>query len=86
VRRATGGVRWAQGLPPVRLWVLGDASRVLVLVRDAVPVMPEARAAGEWDESGRGLLIVAELSAGWGCYPAPEHYGGKVTWAIIGDA
>jgi hypothetical protein len=82
---ATGGRRWAGGVPPVRLWLLGDASRALVLVWDAVPSMPEARAAGERDESGRGLFIVGELSADWGCYLAPEHYGGKVTWAIIGD-
>jgi hypothetical protein len=79
---------WTE-LPPVRLWVLGDASRVNLLVWDALPCPPRPRTASQEDENGRGLFIVQELSAAWGSYLPPdsyypEHAGGKVTWAIIG--
>ena len=80
---ATTAVRWVAATPPVRLWVLGDASRVLLLTWDAIASVPVLREAGAWDESGRGLHIVAELSAEWGCYHPPECYGGKVTWSVI---
>ncbi|HUN33568.1 MAG TPA: ATP-binding protein [Trebonia sp.] len=79
---------WRQ-LPPVRLWLLSDSSQVLQLVWDALPGMPVPRKASHDDESGRGLFLVKELSAAWGSYRparsyAPEHDGGKVTWASIG--
>ena len=81
-------LRWAE-LPPVRLWVLADASRVNLLVWDALPGAPQPRAAGHDEENGRGLFLVQELSAAWGSYLPPQAYhpayaGGKVTWAIIG--
>ena len=80
--------RWLQ-LPPVRVWILGDASRVNLLVWDALPGAPQPRAAGPDEENGRGLFLVQELSAAWGSYLPPEAYhpayaGGKVTWAITG--
>ena len=85
---AAGAHRWVE-VPPVRLWLLGDSSRVLSLVWDALPGTPLPRRAGDDDESGRGLFLVQQLSAAWGSYRppsgyAPEHDGGKVTWAIIG--
>jgi hypothetical protein len=81
--------RWL-ALPPVRVWILGDASRVNLLVWDALPGAPQPRAAGPDEENGRGLFLVQELSAAWGSYLPPEDYhpacaGGKVTWAVIGD-
>jgi hypothetical protein len=50
---------------------------------DPVTTAPVPRAAGEADESGRGLAVVAELSAACGFYYAADP-GGKVTWAVIG--
>ena len=80
---ATSGVRWTAGLPPVRLWMLGEPSLVVVLVWDAVTSAPVRREADEDDESGRGLAIVDALSARWGHYQPPAPFGGKVTWALI---
>lgn len=81
--------RWLE-LPPVRLWILGDASRVNLLVWDALPGAPRPRVASPDEESGRGLFLVQQLSAAWGSYLPPEAYhpayaGGKVTWAVIGN-
>jgi hypothetical protein len=73
-------------LPPVRLWLRGGPSGVAILVWDAVAAAPVPRTAGEDDESGRGLAIVAEFSAACGFYPAAMPNGdpaGKVTWATI---
>ena len=69
--------------------MLGDASRVSLLVWDALPGAPQPRIAGQDDGNGRGLFLVQELSAAWGSYLPPEaccpaFAGGKVTWAIIG--
>lgn len=82
----------ARQLPtPVRLRLSSDGSRALVEVWDADSSPPQPRAA-EADgvpalvaESGRGLLLVAALSARWGWYPE-RQYGGKVIWAELLDA
>jgi hypothetical protein len=79
--RETGKVAWPAQRPPVRLWLRGGPSVLALLVWDAVTRAPVARAAGEDDESGRGLAIVGRLSAGLGYYPVES--GGKVTWSII---
>ena len=50
---------------------------------DAVPGLPEPREAGDLDESGRGLLIVEQLSARCDCYLPPAPHVGKVTRALI---
>jgi anti-sigma regulatory factor (Ser/Thr protein kinase) len=71
--------------PRVRLWLRGDAERVLLIVWDAVLREPRPREAGEDDESGRGLAIVAALSKEWGHYLPVIPLGGKVTWALISD-
>jgi|SRR5882724_3027880 len=85
---AVRGLCWTER-PAVRLWVLADASRVNLLVWDALPGAPQPRVVGHDEESGRGLFLVQELSAAWGSYLPPAAYhpayaGGKVTWAIIG--
>lgn len=82
---ATASAWWEGGQSPVRLWVRGGPSVVALLVWDATVAAPEPRAAGDDDEAGRGLVIVAELSARWGFY-YPAHLGGKVTWAVIDTA
>ena len=80
---ATGKVRWAAERPPVRLWLLAGRDGILVAVWDAVTSMPQPRAAGELDESGRGLQLVAHFSARWDCYQPPAPHAGKVTRALI---
>jgi anti-sigma regulatory factor (Ser/Thr protein kinase) len=82
--RATEKVDWPAGRPPVRIWMHGDPRRVCVLAWDAVAVLPVPRAAGEEEETGRGLAIVEALSTDWGCFEASPPGGGKVTWALIG--
>jgi len=77
----TAKYAWAV-LPPIRLWLRGGPPGVAILVWDAVVAAPVPRTAGEEDESGRGLAIVADLSAGCGFYHAAEP-AGKVTWAAI---
>jgi hypothetical protein len=52
--------------PPIRVWLCGGPSVVAVLAWDASVLPPVLREADEDDESGRGLAIVAALSAGWG--------------------
>jgi hypothetical protein len=79
---ATRGERWTAVVPPVRLWLCGGAAVVAVLTWDATLSAPVPRAAGDEEESGRGLAIVAALSAACGFY-YPAHYPGKVTWAVI---
>ena len=81
----TGRVAWRAERPPVRLWVRGGPSVVALLVWDATVAAPVPRAAGDDDESGRGLAIVATVSADWGFYH-PAQSGGKVTWAVIDTA
>jgi hypothetical protein len=83
---ATSAVRWEAELPhtpSVRLWLLAGPDGILVAVWDAVTGMPKPRAAGELDESGRGLLIVQHYSARWDCYRPPAPHAGKVTRALI---
>jgi len=78
--------------PTVRLCLHGrrddrDAG-VLVLVWDMAGGCPVPRPATAEEENGRGLAIIAALSADWGHYhPLPEGpepaRPGKVTWANV---
>ena len=79
---ATRGVPWTVAMPPVGLWLRGGPALVAVLAWDATVTAPVPRNAGDADESGRGLAIIAALSAQWGYY-YPARMPGKVTWAII---
>jgi hypothetical protein len=79
---ATRAMSWATRRPPVRLWLLSNYESVLLHVWDAVPAPPVRCEAGLDDEGGRGLAIVAALSAAWDYYLDAEQ-GGKVTWALI---
>jgi hypothetical protein len=80
---ATRAISWPQSPPPVRLWLLAGPASVLVAAWDAAPGIPRSRQAEQDDEGGRGLAIVAALSAQWGCYRCAAPHGGKVTWALI---
>ena len=57
-------------------------SLVALLAWDATVAAPTPRDAAEDEESGRGLAIVAGLSAACGYY-YPANQAGKVTWALI---
>jgi hypothetical protein len=69
---------------PVRLWLLSDGARVLILVWDTDPRQPVPVDAGADAESGRGLLLVETLSQQWGSY-VPARMGGKTVWALLGE-
>lgn len=57
--------------------------RLRIEVRDAAGGVPEPREADELAEDGRGLAIVAALSARWG---VERHVVGKSVWCEIGEA
>jgi anti-sigma regulatory factor (Ser/Thr protein kinase) len=65
---------------PIRLWLLSDAARVLIVVWDVSPHPPVRADVGADAESGRGLLLVQMISDQWGSYVSPA--GGKTVWAL----
>jgi anti-sigma regulatory factor (Ser/Thr protein kinase) len=65
---------------PVRLWLLADRTRLLMLVWDASPLPPVRMNTSSDVENGRGLLLVETLSTRWGFFA--HQYGGKVVWAL----
>lgn len=77
--RASASLRTA-GPPVVRLWVAWDGESLVIRVWDASQVMPVRQEAGPGDDSGRGLMIIDAVSAGWGAYPEAD---GKVVWSAI---
>jgi hypothetical protein len=66
---------------PVRLWLLADRARLLILVWDASPLPPVPVSTSGDAENGRGLLLVDTLSARWGHFL--HHSGGKVVFALL---
>lgn len=64
----------------VMIWLSRTPTSVITHVWDASPIPPVQRDASLDDENGRGLAIVAALSASAGCYP---YAGGKVTWSEV---
>lgn len=68
---------------PVRLWLLADRTRVLILVWDASLLPPVRMNNGENDENGRGLLLVETISTQWNWYFPPPPQGGKLVWALV---
>jgi hypothetical protein len=75
----------------VRLWLLCDRARVVILAWDPSPVPPVPVTPGADTENGRGLLLVEAISEQWGWY-FPAGHGtanvpgrrGKVVWAVMG--
>jgi anti-sigma regulatory factor (Ser/Thr protein kinase) len=67
----------------LRLWLLSDRRRVLVMVWDGSrkPPAPSGHNADELREGGWGLLLVETISDRWSRYCVPET-GGKVVWAL----
>ncbi|MFF1543500.1 SpoIIE family protein phosphatase [Streptomyces sp. NPDC058291] len=65
------------GEPPVQLRLIHDR-RLICEVSDGGGTAPHMRRARTYDEGGRGLLLVAQLSRRWGTRPGDK---GKTIWA-----
>ncbi len=77
--KATGAVNSDM---PIRLWLLSDKKRLLMLVWDGNGHAPVRRQPSQDAESGRGLLLVEVLSSQWGWY-VHQGLGGKVVWCEL---
>ncbi|MFF4506722.1 SpoIIE family protein phosphatase [Streptomyces sp. NPDC001401] len=71
----TNAIRYAE--PPIRLRLIRD-SRLTCEVADASSTAPRLRHARSTDEGGRGLFLVAQLTARWGARYTAD---GKIIWA-----
>ncbi|MGW9401187.1 SpoIIE family protein phosphatase [Streptomyces sp. NPDC055642] len=71
----TNAIRY--GVPPVRLRLIRDRT-LICEVSDASSTSPHLRRAHAYDEGGRGLLLVAQLTQRWGSRQT-DH--GKTIWA-----
>ncbi|GGN32387.1 ATP-binding SpoIIE family protein phosphatase [Streptomyces fuscichromogenes] len=66
------------GRPPVRLRLIHDDHTLTCEVFDSSNTAPHMRRAHTYDEGGRGLLLVGQLTRRWGT----RHAGtGKTVWA-----
>lgn len=65
----------------VAVTALADGS-CLVEVSDEGMAVPRLREVGEWEEAGRGLLLVEHLAVAWGLWSRGRH--GKTVWALVG--
>ncbi|MFJ3823232.1 SpoIIE family protein phosphatase [Streptomyces nodosus] len=70
----TNAIRYGQ--PPIRLRLIYDRA-VICEVSDASNTAPHLRRARIFDEGGRGLMLVAQLTQRWGTRHARE---GKTIW------
>jgi PAS domain S-box-containing protein len=74
----TNAIRY--GAHPIRLRLIHDATTLICEVSDTSHTAPHLRRAKTWDEGGRGLLLVAQLTERWGS----RHTGeGKTIWSEI---
>jgi PAS domain S-box-containing protein len=71
----TNAIRHAE--PPIQLRLIHDRS-LICEVSDASNTAPHMRRARTYDEGGRGLLLVAQLTQRWGTRPNTK---GKTIWA-----
>jgi serine phosphatase RsbU (regulator of sigma subunit)/anti-sigma regulatory factor (Ser/Thr protein kinase) len=69
------------GEPPITVTVSGDAERMRIEVRDRNPRPPIRPAVNPTNMTGRGLALIAALSAAWGV--ERDDLGGKIVWAEI---
>lgn len=73
----TNAVRY--GTPPIGLRVIHN-STLIVEVSDGSGTAPHLRRARVFDEGGRGLMLVAQVTERWGTRHAQE---GKTIWAEV---
>ncbi|MEE1799327.1 SpoIIE family protein phosphatase [Streptomyces sp. JV176] len=71
----TNAIRY--GAAPIELRLIRD-SNLVIEVSDGSSTTPHLRRARTFDEGGRGLLLVAQLTQGWG---TRQTYTGKTIWA-----
>ncbi|QMV22682.1 SpoIIE family protein phosphatase [Streptomyces sp. SCUT-3] len=71
----TNAIRHAS--PPIQLRLIKDTT-LICEVSDASSTAPHLRRARTFDEGGRGLLLVAQLTQRWGTRQTPT---GKTIWA-----
>ncbi|MEV4441931.1 SpoIIE family protein phosphatase [Streptomyces sp. NPDC049577] len=71
----TNAIRYAA--PPIALRLIRDAT-LICEVSDGTSTSPRLRRARTYDEGGRGLLLVAQLTERWG---TRFTAGGKTIWA-----
>ncbi|WP_109006119.1 SpoIIE family protein phosphatase [Streptomyces rishiriensis] len=79
----TNAIRY--GEPPIHLRLIHDRN-LICEVSDASGTAPHLRRARTFDEGGRGLLLVAQLTTAWGTRQTAQ---GKTIWAeqvLSGDA
>ncbi|MFF8594722.1 SpoIIE family protein phosphatase [Streptomyces sp. NPDC015220] len=74
----TNAIRYAT--PPIRLRLIHDETHLICEVSDTSNTAPHLRRAKTWDEGGRGLLLVAQLTQRWGSRHTLE---GKTIWAEL---
>ncbi|MFR9799339.1 SpoIIE family protein phosphatase [Streptomyces sp. MS06] len=74
----TNAIRY--GSRPIRLRLIHDASTLICEVSDSSHTAPHLRRAKTWDEGGRGLLLVAQLTQRWG---SRHTHDGKTIWAEL---
>ncbi|WP_369264608.1 SpoIIE family protein phosphatase [Streptomyces sp. R35] len=74
----TNAIRY--GEPPIRLRLIHDAATLIFEVSDSSHTAPHLRRAKTYDEGGRGLLLVAQLTQRWGSRHTPD---GKTIWAEL---
>ncbi|MEU6196233.1 SpoIIE family protein phosphatase [Streptomyces sp. NPDC047061] len=74
----TNAIRY--GAHPIRLRLIHDTTTLICEVSDSSHTAPHLRRAKTWDEGGRGLLLVAQLTQRWGTRHTAE---GKTIWAEL---
>jgi anti-sigma regulatory factor (Ser/Thr protein kinase) len=81
---AVAATQAIESLHPVRLWLLSDGSKALILMGDPSPHPPRRIDPAETDtDGGRGLLLVEALSCSWGWYFIHGIDVTKVVWAEL---
>ncbi|MFE9644095.1 SpoIIE family protein phosphatase [Streptomyces sp. NPDC006365] len=68
------------GSPPIRLRLIHDDATLICEVSDGSSTAPHLRRAKTFDEGGRGLLLVAQLTERWGSRHTDD---GKTIWAEL---
>ncbi|MEU0334341.1 SpoIIE family protein phosphatase [Streptomyces sp. NPDC006193] len=74
----TNAIRY--GSRPIRLRLIHDADTLICEVSDTSHTAPHLRRAKTFDEGGRGLLLVAQLTERWGSRHTAD---GKTIWAEL---